>query len=202
MIPISSLNRALPPTVHPTRGPPDMRDAEEKLGLPSYARDEHANARDTSRRHRHRRLRVVLGAALSLVTLQYLGISTQVWKAEERVQVPLRAQEWLEKCQLLDVPPGPPPDFHSRQLSDRFVSGTMPTFIAVSRLVYAWCLESTRLTMELRDIECDYLDRQREWPRRGQGGHPSRRRYHSTHLRGRSHYQGTWTARTFHVHRC
>ncbi|KAI0653864.1 carbohydrate esterase family 9 protein [Cubamyces menziesii] len=43
--------------------------------------------------------------------------------------VPLRAQEYLDKCRLLDVKPGPPPDFHARKESDRFVPGTKPTLI-------------------------------------------------------------------------
>ena len=109
---------------------------EKKTDLPTYVEID-ASATSSRPQARPRRaklsrgLRAVLGTALSLAALQYFALSGQVWRTEQRVQVPLRAQEWLEKCQLLDVPPGPPADFHKRTLSDRFVPETMPTFIAV-----------------------------------------------------------------------
>ncbi|KAH9913692.1 composite domain of metallo-dependent hydrolase [Epithele typhae] len=102
-------------------------DSLEKVALPSYAPGVQTRA-NTSRGKLSRGLRVVLAGTLSLVALQSLGLSTQLWR-EETITVPLRAQEWLRTCELLDVPPGPPPDFHDRALSDRFVDGTMPTFI-------------------------------------------------------------------------
>ncbi len=45
------------------------------------------------------------------------------------VKIPLHAEEALQKCRVLDIPPGPPPDFHLRKESDRFVSGTKATLI-------------------------------------------------------------------------
>lgn len=107
----------------------------DKSSLSLYVPEERVRACDEPRtRHRpklSRGLRVVLGFVLSLATLQCLGLSTNVWRAEERIQVPLRAAEWLDKCQLLDVPSGPAPHFHSRKVSDRFVPGTKPTLITV-----------------------------------------------------------------------
>ncbi|OBZ68120.1 hypothetical protein A0H81_11871 [Grifola frondosa] len=43
--------------------------------------------------------------------------------------VPLHAAEVLDKCRLLDVKAGPPPDFNQRTQSDRFIPGTLPTLI-------------------------------------------------------------------------
>ncbi|KAF9052269.1 hypothetical protein BDZ89DRAFT_1056627 [Hymenopellis radicata] len=45
------------------------------------------------------------------------------------VKIPLHAEEALQKCRVLDIPPGPPPDFHLRKESDRFVPGTKATLI-------------------------------------------------------------------------
>ena len=46
-------------------------------------------------------------------------------------ETPLRSADILDKCRLLQVPPGPPPNFHTRLRSDRFVSGTAATLITV-----------------------------------------------------------------------
>ncbi len=51
------------------------------------------------------------------------------WAKDKTTQIPLHAVETLQKCKLLDVPPGPPPDFHSRIDSDRFVPGTKATLL-------------------------------------------------------------------------
>lgn len=82
---------------------------------------------------RRRLLRFVLTAVLSVTVVQYLGLVAQLSGNDrgEVVNVPLRAQEYLDKCQLLNVKPGPPADFHTRTHSDRFVPGTQPTLILV-----------------------------------------------------------------------
>ena len=111
---------------------------DSKIGLPEYVNAGRVGSRDTSLHPRRGRLsrglRVVLCVVLSLATLQYLGLSTYVRQTEEAAPLPLRAQEWLEKCQALSVPPGPPPDFYARKASDRFVPGTTPTLITASCL--------------------------------------------------------------------
>ncbi|KAI0746214.1 carbohydrate esterase family 9 protein [Daedaleopsis nitida] len=56
-------------------------------------------------------------------------IATGLFAISGVVNAPLHAPEILDKCQLLQVPPGPPPDFYTRRLSDRFVGGTKPTLI-------------------------------------------------------------------------
>ena len=51
------------------------------------------------------------------------------WREVKLVQLPINAQEVLQKCQSLSKKPGPPPDFHSRLASDRFEHDTPPTLI-------------------------------------------------------------------------
>ncbi|KAI1784439.1 composite domain of metallo-dependent hydrolase [Ganoderma leucocontextum] len=99
-----------------------MHDEESKL--PSYVRKT-----TQPRRRLSRGLRIVLAVALSFVAFQYLRLYSAALKASGSVQVPLRAAEWLDKCQLLNVKPGPPSDFNTRTHSDRFVPGTTATLI-------------------------------------------------------------------------
>lgn len=44
-------------------------------------------------------------------------------------QVPLHAAEIQARCRALSVKPGPPPGFHDRTASDRFVGGTSHVWI-------------------------------------------------------------------------
>ncbi|KAJ8494882.1 hypothetical protein ONZ51_g2001 [Trametes cubensis] len=80
---------------------------------------------------RRRLLRFVLAAVVSAAFVQYFRLFAHLLQTNDRedVTVPLRAQEYLDKCRLLSVKPGPPPDFHARTRSDRFVPGTPPTII-------------------------------------------------------------------------
>ena len=84
---------------------------------------------------RRRLLRFVLAAVVSAAFVQYFRLFAHLLQTNDRedVTVPLRAQEYLDKCRLLSVKPGPPPDFHARTHSDRFVPGTPPTIITVSQ---------------------------------------------------------------------
>lgn len=84
---------------------------------------------------RRRLLRFVVAAVLSVTVVQYLGLVAHLSGngGGDAVTVPLRAQEYLDKCQLLNVKPGPPPDFHARTHSDRYVPGTQPVLITVRR---------------------------------------------------------------------
>ncbi|KAI0692924.1 composite domain of metallo-dependent hydrolase [Cerioporus squamosus] len=70
---------------------------------------------------------VLLLAALqaSRVILNHIGENP----ANSFAHVPLHASDALSRCRLLELQPGPPPNFHARQRSDRFVPGTRPTLI-------------------------------------------------------------------------
>ncbi|KAI0710591.1 carbohydrate esterase family 9 protein [Earliella scabrosa] len=85
----------------------------------------------TARPQGSRRLRAFLSLVLLLTTFQFSRLVLSVLKgvSEAATSVPIHATEILEKCRLLQVPPGPPPDFHARTKSDRFVPGTKPTLI-------------------------------------------------------------------------
>jgi len=48
--------------------------------------------------------------------------------------VPFHAKEVLDKCASLKVPAGPPKDFESRTVSDRYTHGTPPTIIYNARI--------------------------------------------------------------------
>ena len=48
--------------------------------------------------------------------------------------VPFRAEEILDKCAALKVPAGPPKDFNSRTVSDRYTPGTPSTIIYNARI--------------------------------------------------------------------
>lgn len=114
-------------------------EQEAKLRLPSHVRDTAAvgglpppAARPRSRLPSLVRVLAVL--TLSLALVQYVRMYADVagGAARKTVNVPLRAQEYLDKCALLEVKPGPPPDFNARTRSDRFVPGTKATLIKVS----------------------------------------------------------------------
>lgn len=49
-------------------------------------------------------------------------------------RVPFNAKEILDKCAALKVPAGPPKDFNSRTVSDRFTPGTPSTIIYNARI--------------------------------------------------------------------
>ncbi|RPD56489.1 composite domain of metallo-dependent hydrolase [Lentinus tigrinus ALCF2SS1-7] len=98
---------------------------EEQGKLPSFTQETSPPRRGQS----SRRLRIVLTVVLSLVAFQYLPLSSVLSSTSGSVQVPLRAPEWLAKCELLNAKPGPPPDFNTRTQSDRFALGTKPTLI-------------------------------------------------------------------------
>ncbi|KAI0367317.1 carbohydrate esterase family 9 protein [Pilatotrama ljubarskyi] len=110
---------------------------DERAELPSYVREVtgvprtlEAPSNTRVRRSRlSRTLRVISGIALCFVALQYVRVYSELTSSSRSVRVPLHAQDYLEKCRLLDVEPGPPPDFNTREESDRFVPGTKPTLI-------------------------------------------------------------------------
>ncbi|KAK0457772.1 uncharacterized protein EV420DRAFT_1271277 [Desarmillaria tabescens] len=71
-----------------------------------------------------------LFAGISVCFLLFASQALRLhWAKEKTARIPLHAAETLQKCKLLDVLPGPPPDFHSRTESDRFVPGTKATLL-------------------------------------------------------------------------
>ncbi|KAH7888764.1 composite domain of metallo-dependent hydrolase [Phlebopus sp. FC_14] len=65
-----------------------------------------------------------------------LSVAIWLWSASRYasaqngpVKLPLHAHETLQKCQMLNVKPGPPSDFAQRSQSDRFVEGTRATLL-------------------------------------------------------------------------
>lgn len=86
----------------------------------------------TQRPHpRSQRVWRLLIAVISLAVLQSTTNLFYAQRSTRTVEVPANAQEILDKCALLDVKPGPPPDFNLRKQSDRFVAGTRSTLIKV-----------------------------------------------------------------------
>ena len=145
--------------------------ADEHTKLPVYVHE----PRQLKSRRLSRGLRVVLAIALSLVAFQYFRLYSEVLGNErENVQVPLRAAEWLDKCQLLNVKPGPPEDFNARTRSDRFVPGTQATLITVRGYLRPTLVNLLALTNAT--AECYNLDWARGWSGSAQGRYTTRRR--------------------------
>ncbi len=86
---------------------------------------------------RFRSQRVLLAIVLLLAGLQasHVIFSHVQGHGNSAVYVPLHAEDILARCRLLEVPLGPPPNFHARQRSDRFVPGTRPTLIKVRAIL-------------------------------------------------------------------
>jgi hypothetical protein len=86
--------------------------------------------------HQHRRRGPRAGRFLGIVTLAVLGYYSLGLSAQqhqrESVQVPLHAQEYIDKCKNLHTLPAPPPDFNFRTESDRYVEGTTPVGVDIS----------------------------------------------------------------------
>ncbi|KAJ3809317.1 carbohydrate esterase family 9 protein [Lentinula aff. lateritia] len=74
-------------------------------------------------------LRTVLALSLLIVCV-YTGVFTRTLDAKSSfAKVPINAPQIIQKCSTLNVLPGPPSDFSSRNESDRYVPGTNPTLI-------------------------------------------------------------------------
>ncbi len=74
------------------------------------------------------RLLALVTISLGLVT--FFGVHTSNGFGGSRIQtVPINAKEILDKCHQLQLPAGPPSNFHERTVSDRFESGTPPLLI-------------------------------------------------------------------------
>ncbi|THH19962.1 hypothetical protein EW146_g1322 [Bondarzewia mesenterica] len=67
-----------------------------------------------------------------LSLLAFYALCARVFLLKDPVHsayVPINASRIIDKCRKLDLLPGPPPNFHARKASDRFVPGTRPTLI-------------------------------------------------------------------------
>ncbi|KAL0577323.1 hypothetical protein V5O48_004679, partial [Marasmius crinis-equi] len=83
---------------------------------------------------RHTRTLYFLAVALALGALYTLhNASITPWTRRRIVPVEVQ-REHLQRCRTLQVAPGPPSDFQSRQESDRFVPGTKPTLIKDAKI--------------------------------------------------------------------
>lgn len=66
----------------------------------------------------------------SLASLSFFGYSLSHFPGwNHGTRIPLHATEVQARCRFLDTKPGPPPGFHDRTASDRFVEGTKPVWI-------------------------------------------------------------------------
>lgn len=94
--------------------------------LPSYHAQPGSTERPQPRKNRLARV-VTLCSAAAVVWIW--SASRYTFVVEESVRLPIHAEETLQKCRMLHVQPGPPPDFAQRTKSDRFVGGTRATLL-------------------------------------------------------------------------
>ncbi|KAF8444526.1 composite domain of metallo-dependent hydrolase [Boletus edulis BED1] len=73
--------------------------------------------------------RVLILCSVTVVVWLWSASRYTVSIAKESVRLPFHAEETLQKCGMLHVKPGPPPDFARRTQSDRFVDGTSATLL-------------------------------------------------------------------------
>lgn len=78
--------------------------------------------------HRNRLARVLILCGTAVVVWLWFA-SRSTFATKRSVKLPFHAQETLQKCKMLHVQPGPPPDFAHRTQSDRFVDGTRATLL-------------------------------------------------------------------------
>jgi hypothetical protein len=75
---------------------------------------------------------IPLSAILSILATYFVhpGVYLTIPSEQGPQNVPmLNADEILRRCRSLNVLPGPPPAFHSRDISDRYEPGTNATWI-------------------------------------------------------------------------
>jgi hypothetical protein len=94
---------------------------------------------DGEPRRPRRRLWHVL-PLLAGMGLVYQALQATTLEPSKVINVPLHAQETLAKCRSLNVTPGPPDNFHSRKVSDRFARGTKPVLLRDAQI---WTVRNT-----------------------------------------------------------
>ena len=79
------------------------------------------------------RVRALTGLLIIATTTAYLGLQLTNYSAGSAngVNVPVNAEQLLDRCRALDTKPSVPSNFYERQQSDRFEAGTKPTLITV-----------------------------------------------------------------------
>jgi hypothetical protein len=105
---------------------------------------------DGEPRRPRRRLWHVL-PLLAGMGLVYQALQATTLGPSKAVNVPLHAQETLVKCRSLHVTPGPPDNFHSRKVSDRFARGTKPVLLRDAKI---WTVRNIIYLKSLRLIFC------------------------------------------------
>jgi hypothetical protein len=75
------------------------------------------------------RKQALLVGLLTFTSLLWFAYQVTAIDRRPRTRIPLHADAILEKCASLELPAGPPSDFHKRTESDRFVHGTKPTLL-------------------------------------------------------------------------
>ena len=95
----------------------------------------------------------------ALLTCILLGLGcllSDIWiffyKTPDSPRVAVHREGILQTCAALKVPAGPPADFYSRKVSDRFQPGTKPTLI---RNATIWTGEGNGTAVVLGDILLD-----------------------------------------------
>ncbi|KAG9316540.1 composite domain of metallo-dependent hydrolase [Chiua virens] len=98
--------------------------------LPSYYPSNRSHLgsveRPPARRKKLSRVFIFCGAAAAV---WLWSASHHTFGPKHSVKLPLHAAETLQKCGMLHVLPGPPPDFAQRTQSDRYVPGTRATLL-------------------------------------------------------------------------
>ena len=94
--------------------------------LPSYHAQPGGVERPQVRKNKLARVVTLCGAA---AVVWIWSTSRYTLVAKDSVTLPIHAKETLQKCNMLHVQPGPPPDFARRTQSDRFVDGTRTTLL-------------------------------------------------------------------------
>lgn len=78
--------------------------------------------------------RRVLFACYLIATVLFVYTSWTTWNAYNATPIPAHAAAALVKCNSLHTKPGPPPDFHKRDRSDRFAEGTKPILLKNAKI--------------------------------------------------------------------
>lgn len=98
--------------------------------LPTYSESPPVDLPRLARwRLKHRMASIALTLCFISVASLLLSLSQLAFLGKQSVQLPLHAEQILQKCYMLHAKPGPPSNFYQRTESDRFVQGTHATLI-------------------------------------------------------------------------
>ena len=74
---------------------------------------------------------LIIGAVFLFTIGAHLQLESKYWKS---VKVPRNAAQIIARCENLKQLPGPPPEFYSRNTSDRYVTGTESVLIKNAKI--------------------------------------------------------------------